>query len=425
MNKYIVEKNLGSGSYGETYKVKDIETNEYFCKKIVKVPQLGDIPKVLEEGRILSGMNHINVVKLYNNYFENGNFIIIMEYAENGDLWQLIEKRKREKKVFSDYEIMFFFIQLVIGLNYIHTNKIIHRDIKPKNILIKGELLLIADFGVSIIMNGRDYTNTTTGTPQYISPEICNKKGYTNKTDIWSLGVLLYELMTLSLPFEGKRETLIKNIQSECTIFKPVNHSNEDLSSLLFKLLCRDPVKRFSTQDILNQVFVREFIENHMVEFYKKYNFSIENIFKPIPTFKKVFTYVNNIDEDDSEKMFAIMEQMKDRMRITTDHFDALSKEITPSSQKPIESTPLESPSPTANKQINANINGKYDLLKKVATEIGFNLEDYCFETHGMLIELLRSKLEGKDKKKYSNCFNYLANKENLFLNPNKLPQKQ
>ncbi|KAM9976464.1 hypothetical protein ACTFIR_010305 [Dictyostelium discoideum] len=435
-DKYLIKSQIGSGSYGNTFKVTHKESGQVFCKKSIQVNNQENIEKVLEEGKILTVMDHVNVVKLNDSFFENGNYVIIMEFAENGDLFQKIENQKRSGKPFSDFEIMHYFCQLVIALNYIHSQNIIHRDIKPKNIVLSSSgsgsggsndsipLLKIVDFGVSKLMSETDlYANTTAGTPQYVSYEICNKKPYTNKTDIWSLGVVLYELMTLSLPFDGRKETVMRNIQTESTIFKPVNHPNEELSSLLFKLLNKNPELRFSTQQILEQVFIRKFIENHLVDFYKRFNFSIDGIFKVIS--KKLNLAGLNLTKEEKDNLehkfiFTKMQEMKDRMKaFDTNHINKTQQQQQQQSPQKLENNNNNNNDNNNNNNNNINNNVNYNVLKKVSVELGFNLDNYCYDTDGMLIELVRSKLEGKDRITYSKCYNYLNNKQSAFTNAN------
>lgn len=141
-------------------------------------------------------------------YFESfqdqeGNVCIVMEYAENGDLEQHLNNRKASNHPLTEDEVLEWFIQLCLGLKYIHDNKILHRDLKCENIFVNSQnQLKIGDFGISKLMNQTfDMAKTKIGTPYVMAPQIWEGKMYNQKSDIWSLGCILYKLITLAQPF--------------------------------------------------------------------------------------------------------------------------------------------------------------------------------------------------------------------------------
>lgn len=127
--------------------------------------------------------------------------ILQRHYNLEGDLGQLINKYKLEEKKFSEWQIQNFFIQICFSIEYIHRRRIIHRDIKPSNIFLpKQDFVKLGDFGISkVLENSLDSAMTILGTPYYLSPELCKNKPYNFKTDIWSLGCLLYEMCELKV----------------------------------------------------------------------------------------------------------------------------------------------------------------------------------------------------------------------------------
>jgi NIMA (never in mitosis gene a)-related kinase len=143
-------------------------------------------------------------VRLKDSFQEKGVLHILMEYVDGGDLSQAI--KQRGTKPFTEEEIMSIFIQLVLGLQYIHDRKIVHRDIKPQNIfLTRVGVAKIGDFGVARALDGtHDLCQTVIGTPYYLSPEVWSNEPYNSQTDIWSLGCILYELCALKRPFTGR-----------------------------------------------------------------------------------------------------------------------------------------------------------------------------------------------------------------------------
>lgn len=171
---------------------------------------------------IMKTLNNPNVIKYYDSYIRNGKFYIMMEYASKGSLHEFILKNR--PNLLEAQVVMNLFVQILMGLNHIHTKKVIHRDLKPQNIFLtglKGDVIKIGDFGISKLLrwvytkfgkkkNGKNRcfrnskTSTFIGTHNYLSPEICNGSAYDYKSDIWALGCVLHELCTLERAFEGK-----------------------------------------------------------------------------------------------------------------------------------------------------------------------------------------------------------------------------
>lgn len=131
---------------------------------------------------------------------------IIMEYADGGDLNGMIKKFSQENKKIEEDTIWHWFIQILLAIKYVHSKKILHRDIKSQNIfLTKTGNVKLGDFGISkVLENTMDYAKTSLGTPYFLSPEICSGNKYNFKTDIWMIGCVLYELTCLKKPFEGE-----------------------------------------------------------------------------------------------------------------------------------------------------------------------------------------------------------------------------
>lgn len=176
-----------------------------------------------------------------------------MEYCEEGDLNYQIQKRSKHKTFFPEKTILNWFLQLTMALEYIHKNNIIHRDIKSSNIFLTScGSVKIGDFGIAKILSTEiNAANTLVGTPNYMSPEACEQKPYTNKSDIWALGCVIYELCALKLPFQANNlmELLVKITKED---IEPIPKSfNKELFKLLKMLLSKDEAKRPSCQEIL------------------------------------------------------------------------------------------------------------------------------------------------------------------------------
>ena len=262
---YIIEKTLGKGSYGIVYKVQKKNTNEIYVIKQIPLKGLTtkEITEVRQEAKILSSINSDFVVKYYDSFEENNKINIVMEYCDEGDLNDFITKKKNENKLIEEDLIWNIFIKITIGLAHIHKMKILHRDLKTMNIFLKsGFQVKIGDLGVAKILLKNSFAKTLIGTPYYLSPEICKEIPYNNKSDVWALGCILYELCTFKHPFDAKNQgALILKIMSN----KPQNIDNyysKELNDLIFLLLEKDSQKRPSCRDILQNDFIIKKIKN-------------------------------------------------------------------------------------------------------------------------------------------------------------------
>ena len=159
----------------------------------------------LNEVRILASIQHPNIIGYKEAFFEDASstLCIIMEYADGGDLLKQINSHKRKNSSFTEKEIWYYFIQMVRGIKALHDLKICHRDIKCANVfLTKDGIVKLGDLNVSKVVK-KGMLHTQTGTPYYASPEVWKDKPYDNRSDIWSLGCVLYEMTTLNPPFRA------------------------------------------------------------------------------------------------------------------------------------------------------------------------------------------------------------------------------
>ncbi len=197
-------KLLGKGSYGSVFLVKNIYTlKKYAMKKIMLNSKTYNT--CINELKIMKMVKSNYIIKIYD-YFEKGRYLyIIMEYAPYGDLHSYIQRNKYRNKHISYRSIKYIICSISKGLRDLHRNNIIHRDVKPSNILIcEGKKIKIADFGISRIVKERhQMIYTKIGTPYYMSPEVLNGYRYSYSVDHWGLGCIFYELLTLKRPFES------------------------------------------------------------------------------------------------------------------------------------------------------------------------------------------------------------------------------
>nr|XP_011754229.1 serine/threonine-protein kinase Nek11 isoform X13 [Macaca nemestrina] len=202
--RYVLQQKLGSGSFGTVYLVSDKKAKRGEELKVLKEISVGELNpnetvQANLEAQLLSKLDHPAIVKFHASFVEQDNFCIITEYCEGRDLDYKIQEYKEAGKIFPDNQIIEWFIQLLLGVDYMHERRILHRDLKSKNIFLKNNLLKIGDFGVSrLLMGSCDLATTLTGTPYYMSPEALKHQGYDTKSDIWQKRIHLQTLRALS-----------------------------------------------------------------------------------------------------------------------------------------------------------------------------------------------------------------------------------
>jgi NIMA (never in mitosis gene a)-related kinase len=262
INEYLIQKKLGIGSYGTVYLVTKKNTNDFYVIKQISLFGLtpDEIKDVNLEAKILSSINSKYVVKYYDS-FEEKNFLnIVMEYCDGGDLGQFIEEKKALNEPIKEDLIWNFFIKITLGLAAMHKSKILHRDLKALNIFMTKDLdVKIGDLGVSKMLNhSGSFAKTLIGTPYYLSPELCEEKPYNDKSDVWALGCILYELCTFRHPFNAKSQAalIIKILKGT---HDPIgNNYSNDLKNLVNSLFEKDAKKRPSCKQILNNNIIIE-----------------------------------------------------------------------------------------------------------------------------------------------------------------------
>ena len=289
LNNFEIGKNLGKGSFGSVCIVKRKADSKIYAMKRVHIGNMQKKEKenALNEVRILASLMHQNIIGYKEAFFDNNSrsLNIVMEFADDGDIESKIQYNIKKRLKFRENTIWSILIQMIEGLRFLHNNNIIHRDLKSANIfLMKNGTVKIGDLNVSKV-TGNGMAKTQTGTPYYASPEIWQDKGYDNKTDIWSIGCIIYEMAALRPPFKGTSLiNLYQNIKKG--VYPPISnkiYSNE-LSKIIAKLLVVDPKKRPSCDEILNMPIIQQKIKEikNLEDEEKKNNNGKVNLMKTI-----------------------------------------------------------------------------------------------------------------------------------------------
>ncbi|XP_050171516.1 serine/threonine-protein kinase Nek11 isoform X2 [Myiozetetes cayanensis] len=271
--RYTVQRKLGNGSFGSVYLVSDRKAKQGEELKVLKEISVGDLKpnETVEanlEAQLLSKLDHPAIVKFYASFVERDSFCIITEYCEGGDLDLKIQEYKDSGKTITQSQVIDWFIQLLLGVNYMHERRILHRDLKAKNIFLKDNLLKIGDFGVSCLLMGScDLATTFTGTPHYMSPEVLKHQGYNTKSDIWSLGCILYEMCCMNHAFTGQNflSVVIKIVEGD-TPSLPDKYPSK-LNALLCSMLNKNPSLRPAAAEILKTPYIDEQLKKIQFEF--------------------------------------------------------------------------------------------------------------------------------------------------------------
>ncbi|EWM30631.1 protein kinase domain containing protein, partial [Nannochloropsis gaditana] len=263
LSAFEVDDRLGKGAFGVVHRARRKQDGKWYVIKTVSLGEMeeGARSEAVNEVHILASISSPYVVKYYDSFVEREELHIVMEYCNRGDLQRIIHKLKRENcRSIAEEKIWAIFVQVALGLHHLHSRQILHRDMKAANVFIhKDEAsgrqqVKIGDLGVAKLLNTKTTLATTmVGTPYYLSPELCRSQAYDARSDVWSLGVLLYQCCTLKLPFDADNPYLLmtKIIEGEYEALSS-KYLSTSLVKLVERLLTADPQRRPSLQNILS-----------------------------------------------------------------------------------------------------------------------------------------------------------------------------
>ena len=265
MQDFKIISKLGEGAYSTVYKVKRIVDGEIYALKKVKLLNLSEKEKQnsLNEVRLLASIKSNFVISYKEAFFDekDSTLGIVMEFADGGDLYQKIVEHKKSAMFFEETDIWRIFIQLVKGLKALHDLKILHRDLKSANVfLLSDGTAKLGDLNVSkVARRGLGYTQT--GTPYYASPEVWKDQPYDNKSDIWSLGCVLYEMITLRPPFRAQNMEGLYNRVIKGQFSKIPDRFSNELFEIVKLLIQVNTDNRPSCDEILKNPIIQKRIE--------------------------------------------------------------------------------------------------------------------------------------------------------------------
>ncbi|KAF7456372.1 protein kinase [Cryptosporidium felis] len=299
MERYYITNKIGEGGFGECYLIetkKEVLKQERLVAKVVNMSGMNDAEKEksIQEIKILNVIHHSNLVSLVESYATKNLLCIIMELGEYGSLEGEIEARskgeRKDNNYFAEDEIMFIFLQILLGVGYLHENNIVHCDIKTSNvILFSNGIVKLSDFGVSNVISSKSDLESTQavsgpgiqGSIYYLAPEIYLNMAPDKRSDYWSIGCLLLELCSLEKLFRrftvdelvifsvNNQAKFSKEVKSHSETFGVDKRYSKELNKIIFGLLNPNPDDRVTINHLLNS---NEYVLNYIQRFLNTIN---------------------------------------------------------------------------------------------------------------------------------------------------------
>ncbi|RNA31618.1 serine threonine- kinase Nek4-like [Brachionus plicatilis] len=260
MENYNKLKEIGKGSYGVVWLVKNIKDRKNYVLKRIDLRKSSDKDKksAEQEAQILRSLKHPNIVSYKESFQTDGYLHIVMLFCEGGDLYTKI--KQQNGRLIEESQIVEWFVQITMAIQYMHEKNILHRDLKTQNIfLTRNKIVKVGDLGIAkVLKSNTDMATTIIGTPYYMSPELFMNKPYNSKSDVWALGCCVYEMTTLKHAFNAKdMNSLVFKITSGKMPEIPKCYSSEFIS-LIHSMLKSNPNERPNPDKILRNPFIKK-----------------------------------------------------------------------------------------------------------------------------------------------------------------------
>ena len=306
-DRYEIIKMIGEGGMANVYLANDNILERKVAIKVLRGDLSNDekfIRRFKREALSVSNLSHPNIVEVYDVGEEDGNYYIVMEYIEGKTLKQLLQKRG----ALTLPEVIDIMSQLTDGLSHAHEAYIIHRDIKPQNIMIEDNgLVKITDFGIAMALNSTQLTQTNSvmGSVHYLPPEQANGKGSTIKSDIYSLGILMYELLAGSVPFKGDTavEIALKHMKEKMPSIRKQNPTiPQSVENIVLKATAKNPKNRYdSVREMYNdlQTAMEKDNEKRLVYEYPENDLEETKVIAPIAKESKKTIVDKPLDQEE------------------------------------------------------------------------------------------------------------------------------
>lgn len=316
--RYEIIEKIGEGGMAEVYKAKCHFLNRYVAVKMLKkefVENKEFVEKFQTEARAAASLSNSHIVTIYDIGNENDIYYIVMEYINGKTLKRIIKEQKK-----LDYkQAINISIQIAQALNNAHSNNIIHRDIKPHNIMITKEgIVKVTDFGIARVSNFNTITNTkkVIGSAHYFSPEQAKGSYVDKRSDIYSLGIIMYEMITGKLPFDGDTPVAVALKHLNGKIIPPIEICPEipqSLNDLILKCTERDPINRYQdTKDLIKDLESIKHDKNVNIDI-NSYDDDYTKVMNPVGENKSsngIIETMNNDNDDRNTKKTSIFKKI-------------------------------------------------------------------------------------------------------------------
>lgn len=310
-DRYEIIRSIGEGGMANVYLAHDAILDRDVAIKILRGDLASDekfVRRFQREALSASSLSHPNIVEMYDVGEDNGNYFIVMEYIEGKTLKQLLKKRG----CLTLSEAIDIMLQLTDGMSHAHDSYIIHRDLKPQNIMISDDGgIKITDFGVAMALNETQLTQTNSvmGTVHYLPPEQASGKGSTIRSDIYSMGIIFYELLTGILPFKGESavEIALKHMRDPLPSIRKQNPAiPQSIENIIMKATAKNPKNRYLDAKSMHQDLLTALNDERMNEpkyIYPYPEHDMEDT-KVLPTIKE-----KAITDDEKEDSMATLDE--------------------------------------------------------------------------------------------------------------------